>query len=359
VRRGPGPEADVAGPYRRLAEQLGVVEAGLANVATRSEALEALSRRAAEQRTDLAGIVESDSLEHVYWYESRGRGVFLWASPIRVASILAERLFARVDAVVLTSATLATGGTFGFIRSRLGIEEADELILGSHFDFERQAVLYVPRAIPEPREEGWIRHACRELEKILELSQGRAFILFTSYAQMELVYRALEGRLPYPMFLQGERSKAGLLEAFRSTPRAVLFATASFWQGVDVQGEQLSCVVIDKLPFSVPSDPVVAARIRHLTESGQNPFYDYQIPEAVILLKQGFGRLIRSRRDRGLLALLDKRIVTRAYGRVFRESLPPAPITHDLEEVGNFFRRAASTAAEKCSRGAPDDPVST
>ena len=162
-------------------------------------------------------------------------------------------------------------------------------------------------------------------------------MLFTSYAQMEMIHRSLSGRIPYPMLMQGEKSKSGLLDEFRRTPNAVLFATASFWQGVDVQGEQLSCVVIDKLPFSVPSDPVVAARIRHLNDSGGNAFYDYQIPEAIILLKQGLGRLIRSRSDRGILALLDKRILTKSYGRNFLRSLPPAPLTHDFSEIRNFL----------------------
>ena len=170
---------------------------------------------------------------------------------------------------------------------------------------------------------GRSRRAC-ELERILEASRGRAFVLFTSYAQMKMIYRALQTRLPYPMLIQGEKSKSGLLDEFRNTPNAVLFATASFWQGVDVQGEQLSCVVIDKLPFSVPSDPIVAARIRHLNETGGNAFYEYQIPEAIILLKQGLGRLIRSRSDRGILALLDKRIMTKSYGRTFREACPGA-----------------------------------
>ena len=160
---------------------------------------------------------------------------------------------------------------------------------------------------------------------------------------MEMVYDTLKGRLPFPVFLQGEKSKTGLLDEFRATPNAVLFATSSFWQGVDVQGERLSCVVIDKLPFSVPSDPVVAARIRYLNQSGGNAFYDYQIPEAIILLKQGFGRLIRSQTDRGILALLDKRVLTKSYGRIFLRSLPPAPLTHDLGDLRTFFDKMESS----------------
>ena len=182
---------------------------------------------------------------------------------------------------------------------------------------------------------------------ILAASEGRAFILFTSYSQMEQVYQSLKNRLRFPMLIQGEKSKSGLLESFRKTPNAVLFATSSFWQGIDVQGEQLSCVIIDKLPFSVPSDPVVAARIAQINESGGNAFYDYQIPTATILLKQGLGRLIRSKTDRGILALLDKRILTKSYGRMFLRSLPPAPLTHDSNQVRDFFGRREAAAKSK------------
>ncbi len=337
LRRGPQQVDPPGEPYHKLLSLLSVIATSLEGLPNQSDVLEALGRRCREIHDELIAILESDSTEHVYWYEVRGRGIFLWASPIRVSAILANQLFTHVDAAVLTSATLSTGGNFQFIRSRLGLNECEELILDSHFDFARQAIFYVPGEIPEPRDEGWADQACVELSQILEASAGRAFVLFTSHSQMNMLYHAMESRLPYPMLIQGEKSKSGLLEAFRSTPNAVLFATASFWQGVDVQGEQLSCVVIDKLPFSVPSDPVVAARIRHLNETGGNAFYDYQIPEAVILLKQGFGRLIRSRSDRGILALLDKRILTKSYGRVFLDSLPPVPLTRDPLQMRNFL----------------------
>ncbi|MBN2243051.1 MAG: ATP-dependent DNA helicase [Acidobacteria bacterium] len=337
IRRGP-PAADSLGDtYVKLRSQLDAVRGGLQNVPVESGGIEALVRRCTEIGDELAAILESDSNEHVYWCETRGRGIFLRASPINVAPLLKDRLFSCVDSAILTSATLSTGGNFLFLKSRLGLETAGELIVPSHFDFARQSIFYVPRDIPEPREEGWIRCACGELEAILETSRGRAFVLFTSYYQMEQAYRLLQGRLPFPVMMQGEMSKSGLLELFRGTPNAVLFATSSFWQGVDVQGEQLSCVVIDKLPFSVPSDPVTAARIAHVNASGGNAFYDYQIPNATILLKQGLGRLIRSRTDRGVLALLDKRIMTRSYGRMFLQSLPPAPMTHDRGRVRAFF----------------------
>jgi ATP-dependent DNA helicase DinG len=338
IRRGLHGIESLSDDYRTLRVQLEVLRTALNSLPLQSDTIEALARRSLELEDELAAILESESMEHVYWCEIRGRGVFLWASPINIAPLLKDRLFCIVGCAILTSATLSTGGNFSFIKTRLGLEDAAELIVPSHFDFKNQAIFYVPRNIPEPREEGWATHACKELEAILEASGGRAFVLFTSYVQMEQVYHSLKNRLRFPSFMQGEKSKSGLLESFRSTPNAVLFATSSFWQGVDVQGEQLSCVVIDKLPFSVPSDPVVAARIAQISESGGNAFYDYQIPSAIILLKQGLGRLIRSKTDRGILALLDKRILTKSYGRMFLQSLPPAPITHDINKIQKFLR---------------------
>lgn len=348
VRRGPRRDDSIGDLYLKLTSQLEMLRTSLASIPEPTDLTESLVRRCTELREEMSCILESDSYDQVYWCDVRGRGVFLWASPIQIASVLRERLYPAVATVVLTSATLSTGGNFSFIRSRLGLGESQELILGSHFDFKRQAILYVPREIPEPREEGWVRKACRELERILEASEGRAFVLFTSYAQMEVVHDVLKDILPFPVLLQGEMSRSGLLEAFRNTPNAVLFGTSSFWQGVDVQGETLSCVVIDKLPFSVPSDPIVAARIRHLNEAGGNAFYEYQIPEAIILLKQGFGRLIRSRTDRGILALLDKRVLTKRYGQTFLRSIPPAPLTHDPADLCNFFARSGSSQARYC-----------
>jgi ATP-dependent DNA helicase DinG len=340
LRRGPAAGGGNLEPaYKNLRVQLDVVRKTLDSLTVQSDSLDTLVRRAQELQFDLAEILESDSRESVFWYEIRGRGVYIWASPINLAPILAEHLFAKVDCAVLTSATLATGGNFSFVKGRLGLDARDvrELVVPSHFDFARQAILYVPRDIPEPREPGWTDRAAVEIQRLLDASQGRAFLLFTSHVQMKHVYESLRHEVDFPLLLQGEKSKSGLIEEFRSTPGAVLFATSSFWQGVDVQGEQLSCVVIDKLPFAVPNDPVVSARINRINESGGNAFYDYQIPAATILLKQGVGRLIRSRADRGILAILDKRLVTKSYGRVFLESLPPAPLTHDPERVAGFL----------------------
>jgi len=336
VRRGPAGCGNLDGVCKNLRVQIDAARKAFACLPAQNDTIEALVRRARELENDLIEILELESTDNVYWYEIRGHGVFLQSTPINLAPALSEKLFAAADSVTLTSATLSTGGDFSFIRSRLGIENAKELIVPSHFDFARQAILYIPNDIPEPREAGWVACAAAEIRTLLEASGGRAFLLFTSFAQMRQVYESLRGTIDFPLLLQGEKSKYRLLEEFRGTPGAVLFATSSFWQGVDVQGEQLSCVVIDKLPFAVPSDPVVAARISRINETGGNAFYQYQIPAATILLKQGIGRLIRSRTDRGILAILDKRVVTKSYGQAFLQSLPPARLTHDPADVRLF-----------------------
>jgi ATP-dependent DNA helicase DinG len=191
--------------------------------------------------------------------------------------------------------------------------------------------------LPDPRSPGFTVAAATEIARLIETSRGRAFVLFTSYAQMQQVYDRIAFDLEFPTLLQGTGPRNALLEEFRATPHCVLFATSSFWQGVDVPGEQLSLVIIDKLPFAVPSDPVVEARIRTIREQGGNPFFDYQIPQAALALKQGFGRLIRSRSDRGVLALLDNRVTKQRYGQVFFDSLPDYRFTTERSEVETFF----------------------
>ncbi len=254
-----------------------------------------------------------------------------------MSSILEEKLFDALDTVILTSATLAVGGTFEFTEKRLGIRAARPLIVPSHFDYAKQALLYVPQHMPDPRSPAFPRAAGEEITRILQHSRGRAFVLFTSYHQMRMVYDRVSLEIDYPTLMQGTGPRSALLDEFRSTPHSVLFATSSFWQGVDVQGEQLSCVIIDKLPFAVPSDPVVEARIERIREQDGNPFYDYQIPQAALALKQGFGRLIRSKTDRGVLVLLDNRITKQRYGQVFFDSLPPYSFTTELSAVEKFF----------------------
>ena len=317
-------------------------------------------RRAQEIQVQLGFTLESEDRNTVFWIERRGRGfshadglqpdrrtsasegrgrqnVFLQATPIDVGPILRECLWSKLECAVLTSATLAVGGGFEYIRQRLGLEHARESVLPSHFDYESQALLYLPPDLPDPRTPQFSANAAERIRRLLEITRGRAFVLFTSYAQMNDIYQRLLAVVEFPILRQGNAPKSVLLEEFRSTPNAVLFATSSFWQGVDVQGEQLSCVIIDRLPFAVPSDPVVAARVKAIDADGGNAFFQYQVPAAVITLKQGFGRLIRSLHDRGLLVLLDNRILKKQYGRVFVDSLPNYKKTTEMRVVEEFF----------------------
>lgn len=302
-------------------------------------------RRTRQIRFDLQFIITGDDPLFVYWMERRGRGTFLRASPIDVSGMLQSKLFEKVETAVLTSATLASGGNFAFIRERLGLqEETDDLIAPSSFDFERQALLYLPPRMPDPRSPEWPQAAAGEVIKLLRATEGRAFVLCTSLSGMKALHERVAGEIDYPCFLQGSASKAGLLEKFRKTPHAVLFATSSFWQGVDVRGAQLSCVIVDKLPFAVPSDPLVAARQRFIDGQGGSSFYEYSVPQAIISLKQGLGRLIRSATDIGVLAVLDPRLRTKAYGRVFLESLPTCRVTLDIAEVAKMFKATDAVA---------------
>jgi ATP-dependent DNA helicase DinG len=346
----------------------------LQNLPSKAEEIFTFSRRSRELQVQLGFLMESEDDNTVFWIERRGRGfsprrypsaalrsgydaeqakeipetvrpsssggrqsIYLQATPIDVGPILKNTLFAQLETAVLTSATLAVSGGFEYMKRRLGLEHVREVVLPSHYDYARQALFYVPPDLPDPRTPQFAAKAADRIRRLLELTRGRAFVLFTSYAQMNEVYHRLLGELEFPMLLQGDAPKSALLEEFRLTQHAVLFATSSFWQGVDVQGEQLSSVIIDRLPFAVPSDPVVAARVKAIDSGGGNAFFDYQVPAAVITLKQGFGRLIRSLHDRGLLTLLDNRILKKAYGRMFVESLPNYRRTTDLREVERFF----------------------
>jgi ATP-dependent DNA helicase DinG len=307
--------------------------------------------RAAALRSDLEFMLESNASNMVFWLERRGgagtssiqrsavRSTFLQATPIDVSDLLRDLVFDKIPTVVLTSATLTVQGGFEHMRRRLGLAEARELVVPSHFRYGEQALLYLPPQMPDPRDPGFLEAAARCIERVLNITRGRAFCLFTSYSQMRALYERLLPVLDFPLLLHGSAPRKALLEEFRSTPNAVLFGTSSFWQGVDVQGEALSCVIIDRLPFAVPSDPVVQARMKAIEESGGKPFFDYQVPEAVLTLKQGFGRLIRSLEDRGVLVLLDPRITRQRYGQVFLQSLPPYRITNTITDVEAFFEQ--------------------
>jgi ATP-dependent DNA helicase DinG len=299
--------------------------------------MEAVLRRIEQLRFDLDFIVLGNEETFVYWCERRGRGIFLQATPIDASGILNDRLFSQIESVVMTSATLTSSGSFDFIKTRFGVSEASELIAESNFDYAKQSLLYLPPKMPDPRDGSFARSAAEEIIKILNASSGRAFVLCTSNSQMQVLRELVESKIDFPVLMQGEGSRSGILDRFRTTPHAVLFATASFWQGVDVRGEALSCVIIDKLPFAVPSDPVVAARQRYIDNNSGNSFNEYSVPAAIISLKQGLGRLIRSESDRGVLSILDPRILTKNYGQVFMRSLPPCRITRKIEDVNRFF----------------------
>jgi ATP-dependent DNA helicase DinG len=328
--------------YDDLGSALKGLETEFVGVAQKPEELTRIARRSFELRQELSFLFESNEKNYVYWYERRNKGVFLAATPIDVSQILRERLFESFDTVILTSATLTVGGRFDYIRQRLGIDHTKDRSLPAEFDYGKQALLYLPKKMPDVRDAGFSAKAADEIVELLELSRGRAFCLFTSYSQMNDLFERVRKRVEFPLLLQGTAPRSALLERFKNTAGAVLFATSSFWQGVDVPGEQLSCVIVDRLPFAVPSDPILAARVRALQEEGRNPFAELQVPQAVLALKQGFGRLIRTKTDRGVLALLDTRIQKMAYGKIFLESLPKYRVTHELGEVGKFLERAYS-----------------
>jgi len=321
--------------------------------AVASEPVAQLAKRLSRVRDDLA-IIAKGRDTHVTWAEARGRSTSIGASPIEIGHVLRERMFERSGAAIFTSATLTTsvpsgsqspdgiragGGGFGFFKERIGLDYPTlELSLPSPFDYARQAALYLPRDLPEPRDPAFLRAAVDEIVSLIELTEGGAFVLCTSLRNMQSLHALCSPRLRRTPLVQGMAPKSELLETFKARSDSVLFASASFWEGVDVPGDALRLVIIDKLPFEVPSDPLVQARCERLRERGESPFMRYLVPSAALTLKQGFGRLIRTRTDRGVVAVLDSRLTAKSYGRVLLRSLPDASRCYSREEVAAFWQ---------------------
>jgi len=332
VRRPPVPV------FRALGERLGELAAALSG---HTDELDALEARTLNAVADLESCLDPGELERVVWAEP---DAVAWA-PIDVSRPLRERLWDGGPTAVLVSATLGTGEDFGFVRDRLGLRGAAEIRVGSPFRFEDQALLYLPEGLPDPREDGALAIVAEEVAGLCTLSSGRALVLTSSYRALAAIADRLRGRLPYEVLVQGEAPRERLLERFGREVDSVLVATATFWQGVDVPGEALSLLVIDKLPFPAPGDPLVEARCERIGAEGGDWFDEYSLPAAVLQLRQGFGRLIRSHRDHGVVAILDPRIRSRPYGRVFLDSLPPARVVSDRGAVERFLSREAPIAA--------------
>jgi ATP-dependent DNA helicase DinG len=336
VRWVPDHAERAAGAGLDLLARLGEFKDTLDGLSGRSDGWARLAERVGALARDARFLWRAEDPAFVFWIEVNGASLRLSASPLDVSSILRETLFSSGAPCVMTSATLTAGGSFEYVRSRLGIDVADELALPSPFDFRAQALLYVPEAFPLPRDPEFVDAVADEVVRLVAASRGRAFILFTSRRMLDRVSDSCRRRLGYPALRQGEAPRMALIQRFKAEP-SVLFATMGFWQGIDVPGDALSCVVLDKLPFAPPDDPIVQARTGALKAEGLDPFTRYYLPTAAIWLKQGFGRLIRTQRDRGVIAILDRRLLTHGYGRFFLDSLPPAPLTTSFLDVERFF----------------------
>jgi ATP-dependent DNA helicase DinG len=357
VPRPPGPDGgraalspeDFSGPLQEAMFRLdNALEAFSAHVrlrADRAEAVAQMARRAQQLRDDLTMVAEEGDGQRVAWSQVRGGLASVGTSPVDVSTLMREEVFHRVPSVVLTSATLSAGGKFDFVQRRLGMDfEVRAEVVPSPFEYGRQAGLYLPAGLPDPRDGRYLEAAAREVRALVEVTGGGAFVLCTSVRVMRALAKACGPALGVPFMVQGEAPKGELLERFRAAGDAVLFATASFWEGVDVPGEALRLVILDKLPFEVPSDPLVQARCARMEDEGVSAFMKYLVPSAALSLKQGFGRLIRSGRDRGVVALLDSRVRTKGYGKVFLRSLPPARRCETLEDVKAFWKEAGAEA---------------
>ena len=288
-------------------------------------------------RDELDMIIRQSDPDYVYWVEISTRGrtarILLNATPANVKQMLEDHLFTTKSSVVMTSATLSTNRNFAYFKKRIGINECRELLVHSPFDFKKQVQIHIPRDMPDPNSSEFVPAVIQKIRHYLKLTHGKAFVLFTSYKMMDEVYDAVAPYLEaigLDTFKQGgELSRTDMLQAFREDTDSVLFGTSSFWEGVDVRGEALSNVIITRLPFEVPTHPVMEARVKQIKESGGNEFFEFSLPESILRLKQGFGRLIRTQTDEGIVVILDRRIKTRNYGKQFLDSLPDCEIVEE------------------------------
>jgi len=353
----PGQKIRIDATDRRVAESLAQVSqtlnslfAMISGLLKSNEEMKNLAQRTQDLRTELETIFGSlSSGDFATWAEKRDRAVMAHACPIEIGRALQVRLYEKIPGVVFTSATLATSGSFSYFKSSVGLNgdlSPKERILDCPFDYSKQTLFYVPESIPEPNSDQFATALSKAIGEILSISRGRAFALFTSNRNMEKVFQDLKGKLPFPLLLQGTKPKTKLLEEFRASEGAVLFGTASFWEGVDVQGEALSCVIIDRLPFAPPDDPILATRVELLKSAGKNAFFLLQVPMAAISLKQGLGRLIRTRNDHGALCVMDTRILSKSYGKIFFESLHKSPLTRSLKAVKAFFEKSGQKSSK-------------
>lgn len=305
--------------------------------AERGKSLDNCFKRVANILNMLDSYNESGSVEFIQWLEIRGSGFLLHQTPLDIAETFQSRMREYNCQSVYTSATLTVNNNFKHFASQLGLNEVKSRSWESPFNFKKQALLYLPQNMPDPREQGYTEEVVERALPVLTLTQGRAFILFTSHRALKIAAELIKEKIDYPVLVQGDAPRTELLDNFRQTNHAVLLGTSSFWEGVDVKGQALSCVIIDKLPFSAPGDPVLKARMLMMEEQGRNPFMEYQLPEAVIVLKQGIGRLIRDQNDYGVLMICDPRLKTKSYGTIFLKSLPEMNQTQNLGDVESFF----------------------
>ena len=330
-------EKNVSDALKDFRGVLHTLENTLDKLSQRSHALQNCWRRCGNLMNILDAFLERESDDCIQWLETRGHGFLLHQTPLDISGIFQTRLAGHECNCIYTSATLAVGNDFNHFAGQLGLTGVQAQSWPSPFDYRKQALLYLPPDMPDPRELSYTNRVIDVALPVIHASQGHAFLLFTSHRALQEAAQLIRNQMDYPVFIQGEAPRTELLESFRKTKHAILLGTSSFWEGVDVRGPALSCVIIDKLPFAPPDDPVFKARSAKMQQNGMNPFMDYQLPQAVIALKQGTGRLIRDMDDYGVIMICDPRLTGKSYGRKFLDSLPEMKTTNDITDVEDFY----------------------